>query len=176
VALAQGAGETNISCVISKNDLRKSLNVIHDSFFLSLYQELNLFVVGTGTVGSKLLDQIKQQQQILKDRNKLRINIVGIANGRKALFSREGISLENYMDNLMTNGVKSSPKLIRDEILNMNIFNAVFVDCTASADIASLYEELMSKNISVVTANKNSRLIVVRQLSQIERNRTQNRR
>ncbi|WP_129595443.1 bifunctional aspartate kinase/homoserine dehydrogenase I [Seramator thermalis] len=154
VALAQGAGETNISCVISKNDLRKSLNVIHDSFFLSLYQELNLFVVGTGTVGSKLLDQIKQQQQILKDRNKLRINIVGIANGRKALFSREGISLENYMDNLMTNGVKSSPKLIRDEILKMNIFNAVFVDCTASADIASLYEELMSKNISVVTANK----------------------
>jgi len=69
-----------------ENDLRKSLNVIHDSFFLSLYQELNLFVVGTGTVGSKLLDQIRQQQQILKDRNKLRINIVGIANGRKALF------------------------------------------------------------------------------------------
>jgi len=87
VALAQGAGETNISCVIAKADLRKSLNVIHDSFFLSPYQELNLFVVGTGTVGGKLLEQIQQQQQTLKEQNKLRINVVGIANGRRALFA-----------------------------------------------------------------------------------------
>jgi len=154
IALAQGAGETNISCVIAKSDLKKSLNVIHDSFFLSPYQELNLFVIGTGTVGGKLLEQIRQQQGTLKEQNKLRINIVGIANGRKALFSREGIPLEGYFDNLMTNGVKSSPERIRDEILKMNIFNSVFVDCTASPHIAALYGELMARNISVVTANK----------------------
>jgi len=154
IALAQGAGETNISCVIAKSDLKKSLNVIHDSFFLSPYQELNLFVIGTGTVGGKLLEQIRQQQVTLKDQNKLRINIVGIANGRKALFSREGIPLEGYFDNLMTNGAKSSPDRIRDEILKMNIFNSVFVDCTASPHIAALYDELMAHNISVVTANK----------------------
>ncbi len=154
VALAQGAGETNISCVISKTDLKKSLNVIHDSFFLSPYQELNLFVVGTGTVGGNLLEQIQKQQNTLKDHNKLRINIVGIANGRKALFTREGIPLEGYYENLMTNGIKSSPERIRDEVMKMNIFNSVFVDCTASPDIAKLYGELMAKNISVVTANK----------------------
>ncbi len=154
IALAQGAGETNISCVIAKSDLKKSLNVIHDSFFLSPYQELNLFVIGTGTVGGKLLEQIRQQQATLKEQNKLRINIVGIANGRKALFSREGIPLEGYFDNLMTNGAKSSPDRIRDEILKMNIFNSVFVDCTASSHIAALYDELMAHNISVVTANK----------------------
>lgn len=154
VALAQGAGETNISCVIAKSDLKKSLNVIHDSFFLSPYQELNLFVVGTGTVGSKLLAQIKQQQRTLKEQNKLRINIVGIANGRKAMFNREGIPLDGYYENLMNNGVKSSPELIRDEILKMNIFNSVFVDCTASPNVSELYGELMSKNVSVVTANK----------------------
>ncbi len=154
IALAQGAGETNISCVIARSDLKKSLNVIHDSFFLSPYQELNLFVIGTGTVGGKLLEQIRQQQGTLKEQNKLRINIVGIANGRKALFTREGIPLEGYFDNLMTNGVKSSPERIRDEILKMNIFNSVFVDCTASPHIASLYGELMAHNISVVTANK----------------------
>lgn len=154
IALAQGAGETNISCVIARSDLKKSLNVIHDSFFLSPYQELNLFVIGTGTVGGKLLDQIRQQQGTLKEQNKLRINIVGIANGRKALFSREGIPLEGYFDNLMTNGAKSSPERIRDEILKMNIFNSVFVDCTASPHIAALYGELMARNISVVTANK----------------------
>lgn len=154
VALAQGAGETNISCVISKSDLKKSLNVIHDSFFLSPYQELNLFIVGIGTVGGNLLEQIKQQQNTLKEQNKLRINIVGIANGRKALFTREGISLDNYYENLMENGIQSSPERIRDEILKMNIFNSVFVDCTASPNIAKLYGELMAKNISVVTANK----------------------
>lgn len=154
VALAQGAGETNISCVISKTDLKKSLNVIHDSFFLSPYQELNLFVIGTGTVGSKLLGQIKQQKNTLKEQNKLRINVVGIANGRKAMFNREGISLDGYFENLMDNGVKSSPELIKEEILKMNIFNSVFVDCTASENISKLYEELMSKNVSVVTANK----------------------
>ncbi|MBF6628948.1 MAG: aspartate kinase, partial [Proteiniphilum sp.] len=151
IALAQGAGETNISCVIARSDLKKALNVIHDSFFLSPYQELNLFVVGTGTVGSRLLEQIRLQQNTLKEQNKLRVNIVGVANGRKALFSRDGISLEGYFDNLMENGVKSSPERIKEEILNMNIFNSVFVDCTASPGIAELYDELMGKNISVVT-------------------------
>ncbi|MDD2247636.1 MAG: bifunctional aspartate kinase/homoserine dehydrogenase I [Proteiniphilum sp.] len=154
VALAQGAGETNITCVISRSDLKKSLNVIHDSFFLSPYQELNLFVIGTGTVGSKLLEQIRQQQNTLKEQNKLRINIVGIANGRKALFTREGIPLEGYFDNLMSNGVKSTPERIRNEILKMNIFNSVFVDCTASPAITDLYNDLIARNISVVTANK----------------------
>lgn len=154
IALAQGAGETNISCVIARSDLKKSLNVIHDSFFLSPYQELNLFVIGIGTVGGKLLEQIRQQQSTLKEQNKLRINIVGIANGRRALFTREGIPLEGYFENLMTNGQKSSPELIRDEILKMNIFNSVVVDCTASPHIAALYDELMARNISVVTANK----------------------
>ncbi|MFA6837683.1 MAG: bifunctional aspartate kinase/homoserine dehydrogenase I [Dysgonamonadaceae bacterium] len=154
IALAQGAGETNISCVISKTDLKKSLNVIHDSFFLSPYQEMNIFIIGTGTVGSNLLEQIKKQRDTLKEQNKLRLNIVGIANGWKALFKREGIPLEEYYENLMVNGKKSSPELIKDEILKMNIFNSVFVDCTASPLIADLYCELMSHNISVVTANK----------------------
>lgn len=154
VALAQGGGETNISCVIAKTDLKKSLNVIHDSFFLSQYQELNLFIVGVGTVGGNLLEQIRQQQNTLKEHYKLRVNIVGIANGRKALFTREGIPLDGYYDNLMANGIQSSPERIREEILKMNIFNSVFVDCTASRDIAKLYGELMAKNISVVTANK----------------------
>ncbi len=153
-ALAQGASETNISCVIKKENLRKALNVIHDSFFLSPYQELNLFIIGTGTVGSNLLNQIKQQQETLKEQNKLRMNVVGIANGRKALFSRDGIILDDFYNNLMTNGVKSSPEIICNEIFEMNIFNAVFVDCTASQDVSDLYKELMSNNVSIVTANK----------------------
>ncbi len=154
LALAQGASETNISCVITKDNLRKALNVIHDSFFLSPYQELNLFIVGTGTVGSNLLKQIKLQQETLKEQNKLRINVVGIANGRKALFNRDGIDLDDFYNNLMTNGKKSTPQIIRDEVFEMNIFNSVFVDCTASQDVSDLYKDLMSNNVSIVTANK----------------------
>ena len=154
MALAQGAGETNISCVIDKAHLRKALNVIHDSFFLSPYQDLNLFIVGTGTVGGNLLEQIKQQQQTLKKQNKLRVNVVGIANGRRALFDRDGIELDNYFDKLMSEGVESTPELIKQEIQEMNIFNSVFVDCTASEAVSELYEDLLSRSISVVTANK----------------------
>ncbi|MFA6863780.1 MAG: bifunctional aspartate kinase/homoserine dehydrogenase I [Dysgonamonadaceae bacterium] len=154
MALTQGASETNISCVIKKENLRKALNVTHDSFFLSPYQELNLFIIGTGNVASKLLNQISRQKETLKEQNKLLMNVVGIANGRKALFNREGLALDDYYTNLMTNGVKSSPETIRNKIFEMNIFNSVFVDCTPSEDISEMYKELMSHNVSIVTANK----------------------
>lgn len=154
VSLSQGAGETNISCVIAKSELKKALNVIHDSFFLSQYKVLNLFIVGTGTVGGKLINQIRKQKKNLEEQNQLRVNVVGIANGRKAIFNRKGIELEGFYENLMENGFKSSPEIIRSEILKMNIFNSVFVDCTASDKVSTLYDELISKNISVVTANK----------------------
>jgi len=154
VACAQGASETNISFVTDRKSLRKALNVIHDSFFLSEYQVLNLFVVGIGTVGGSLLNQIRKQQPNLMAQNGLKLNVVGIASENKMLFSREGLNLENYAKELNASGVKASPELICNEILTMNIFNSVFVDCTASPQIADLYETLMENNISVVAANK----------------------
>lgn len=154
VACAQGASETNISFVTDRKSLRKALNVIHDSFFLSEYQVLNIFVAGIGTVGGSLLNQIKQQQKLLMSQNGLKLNVVGIASSKKMLFSREGIDLEKYADNLKMNGVESSPTHICNEILNMNIFNSVFVDCTANIQISDLYHTLLQNNISVVAANK----------------------
>ena len=154
VACAQGASETNISFVTDRKSLRKALNVIHDSFFLSEYQVLNLFVVGIGTVGGSLLDQIKKQQPKLMSQNGLKLNVVGIASEFKMMFERHGIDLENYAEDLETKGSKVSPELICNEILTMNIFNSVFVDCTASPQISDLYETLMQNNISVVAANK----------------------
>jgi len=154
VACAQGASETNISFVTDRKSLRKALNVIHDSFFLSEYQVLNIFLIGIGTVGGSLLDQIKKQQQKLMTQNGLKLNVVGIASEFKMLFTRDGINLDNYVDELEEKGVKVSPELISSEILNMNIFNSVFVDCTASPQIAGLYQTLIQHNISVVAANK----------------------
>ena len=154
IACAQGASETNISFVIELGSLRKALNVIHDSFFLSDYQVLNVFVTGVGLVGKNLLKQMyKQLPQLLKT-NSLKINIVGASNSKHCVFGREGITPDNYEKLLAESTVVATPQRIRDEIIKMNIFNSVFVDCTASAEIAGIYKELLSHNVSVVTANK----------------------
>lgn len=154
IACAQGASETNISFVVAKENLRKSLNVIHDSFFLSEYQVLNIFLAGVGLVGSNLLDQIRQQQEKLMRENSLKIRIVGITNSRHYIVSRSGIDLNTYKEQLAASTLVSTPERFRDEILSMNIFNSVFVDCTASPAVASIYEDLLSHNVSVVAANK----------------------
>ncbi|MDR3219803.1 MAG: bifunctional aspartate kinase/homoserine dehydrogenase I [Dysgonamonadaceae bacterium] len=154
IACAQGASETNISFVIDKIYLRKALNSIHDSFFLSEYQVLNIFLTGTGTVGGSLLAQIKLQQKTLTEHNGLKLNVVGIADVDNMILDRRGIDLDTYAEALKTKGQPTSPELLREEILKMNIFNSVFVDCTASAQIAGLYGDFLSHNISVVAANK----------------------
>jgi aspartokinase/homoserine dehydrogenase 1 len=153
IACAQGASETNISFVVEAKLLRKSLNVLHDSFFLSEYKVLNLFICGIGTVGGNLIEQIRQQHSQLMENRRLKLNVVGIASSRTAIFDREGIDLSNYKEKLE----KSSPSDInrlRKEVLGMNIFNSVFVDCTASNEVSSLYQTFLENNISVVAANK----------------------
>lgn len=153
IACAQGASETNISFVVNSKFLRKSLNVIHDSFFLSEYKVLNLFICGVGTVGAKLIEQIRSQQDLLMQESRLKLNVVGIASSHNAIFSRDGINLETYREDLKASE-KSDTKHLLDGIIGMNIFNSVFVDCTASKDIASIYQPLLEHNVSVVAANK----------------------
>ena len=153
IACAQGGSETNISFVVDSRSLRKSLNVLHDSFFLSEYKVLNLFVCGVGTVGGKLLEQIRNQYDELKEHSRLKLNVVGIASSKNAIFDRDGIDLNNYREQLH-NSEPSTPHSLCENILKMNIFNSVFVDCTASADIAALYPTLLNHNINVVAANK----------------------
>ncbi|MDR2232378.1 MAG: bifunctional aspartate kinase/homoserine dehydrogenase I [Tannerella sp.] len=154
IACAQGASETNISFVIKQKYLRKALNSIHDSFFLSEYKMLNLFLVGVGTVGGHLLEQIKQQQQQLMKQNGVKLNVVGIANSQKYLLRREGLDLQTCLNDLRESGITGPTSLLVDEIVQMNIFNAVFIDCTASEEVAGLYEKLLNNNVSVVAANK----------------------
>ena len=153
IACAQGASETNISFVVDSKYLRKSLNVLHDSFFLSEYNVLNLFICGVGTVGGNLISQIQSQYEELKQSRRLKLNVVGISSSHNAVFCREGIDLGNYREEL----AKSAPSDInhlREEVIGMNIFNSVFVDCTASSEVAGLYQEFLDHNISVVAANK----------------------
>ncbi|MBR5476405.1 MAG: bifunctional aspartate kinase/homoserine dehydrogenase I [Bacteroidaceae bacterium] len=153
VACAQGGQETNVSFVVDSQSLRKTLNVIHDSFFLSEYKVLNLFICGIGTVGGSLIEQIASQREKLMKEHGLQLNVVGIANSRHAIFDREGLNLSNYREAL-DETPECNISTLRDEIIKMNIFNSVFVDCTANANVASLYSDLLKHNISVVAANK----------------------
>lgn len=153
IACAQGAPQTNISFVVKSEHLRKALNAIHDSFFLSEYKVLNLFVCGVGTVGGQLLEQIHNQYEELKRTKRLKLNVVGIATSKKALFNSDGIDLANYRQ-LLADADESNESKLRDAIIEMNCFNSVFVDCTASKEVAEIYQPLLEHNISVIAANK----------------------
>ena len=168
IACAQGASETNISFVIAEEYLRKALNVIHDSFFLSEYQVLNLFICGVGTVGKSLIEQIHQQREKLMRELRLQLNVVGIASGHNAMFSRDGLELDNFRERL-SQAPTSNLQRLHDEVIGMNIFNSVFVDCTASTEVASLYKDFLAHNINIVAANKIAASSDYEQYSELKR-------
>lgn len=154
IAIAQGASELNISWVVKISDLRKTLNVVHESFFLSENVELNVFLLGIGLVGGNLLEQIKQQQPKLLKEKHLKIKLAGVANSKKMLFNRDGIDIATFREKMMTEGQDSSLENFKNEIIGLNMYNSIFVDCTANDQAAGLYAELLNANISIVTANK----------------------
>ena len=153
-AMAQGALEKNISFVVDKHQLRKALNVLHDSFFLSQHEELNVFLCGTGTVGSSLLEQLAAQRELLMKERGLKVNLVGVCGRSKSAFSTEGIDPAHYKEALANSDKPGGVEQMVNEILEMNIFNSVFVDCTASEEVAAQYERLLGANVAVVAANK----------------------
>jgi len=154
VAIAQGASELNISWVVRNIDLRKTLNVVHESFFLSENVELNVFLMGIGTVGGHLLSQLKKQQEKLLRENHLKIKLTGVANTKKMFFNRDGIDIAQFRERLDNSNRTSSLEGYVKEMTELNIYNSVFVDCTASEEVAGLYKRILESNISVVTANK----------------------
>ncbi len=154
IATAQGSSELNISVVVSRKSLRKALNVIHESFFLSHYKEVHVFMVGTGTVGSSLLQQMQNQQKKLLENHWLKVNVVGIANSRKMLVDEKGFVLDNYKQYVNEHGEPSDLKLFVDQMKKLNLRNSVFVDCTASEDVATIYPDVLKTYSSIVTANK----------------------
>jgi aspartokinase/homoserine dehydrogenase 1 len=152
-AIAQGSSERNISAVIVKDDIRKALNTLHEEFFETTYKQVNLFIVGTGNVGGKLLSQLKQQQAYLQEKINVQIRIVGLANSRKMLFVEEGIVSDNWQKQLADAETMNLQAFI-DQMLERNLRNSVFVDITANQDVANVYETVFQKSISVVACNK----------------------
>ena len=142
-----------MSFVVDRAQLRKTINVLHDSFFLSEHEDLNLFVCGTGTVGSSLLSQIAAQRDKLLRERGLKLNLVGVSGRSHAAFNVEGIDPANYREAMQQGGTGGVERMI-SEIEEMNTFNSVFVDCTASEEVAAQYGRLLRHNVNIVAANK----------------------
>ncbi|MBN2611979.1 MAG: bifunctional aspartate kinase/homoserine dehydrogenase I [Bacteroidales bacterium] len=154
IATAQGSSELNISVVIKKESLKKALNVIHEGFFLSHIKELHLYLMGTGTVGKQLLEQIRLQKNKLLEEHKLNINVIGISNSRQMLMVQDGIDLENYAVQIEKQGERADMDLFLQKMRYLNYRNSIFVDCSASEKVAATYRDILLSFISVVTANK----------------------
>lgn len=153
IATAQGSSELNISVVIAHENLRKSLNAIHEGFFLSEARELYLFMAGTGNVGRKLLTQVQAQQEKLLASHRLRINLAGLTNSRNMVVDETGIDLEDW-ETALEEGQPADPDAFIEQIRELNRRNAVFIDCTANEELAQRYIDLFNAYVSVVTANK----------------------
>ncbi len=153
-AIAQGSSETNITSVINRTDLEKAMNVLNEVFFEKEIKELNLFVVGVGNVGGKLVEQIATQQEYLLENQLLRINIVGLTNSKKMLLNKNGISLENWQKELEQKGEASNLEAYIAQIKDLNLRNSIFVDNTANENVAAVYESCLEKSIGIVTCNK----------------------
>ncbi|MDR0415485.1 MAG: bifunctional aspartate kinase/homoserine dehydrogenase I [Prevotellaceae bacterium] len=154
VAIAQGSSELNISTVVHRLNLRKALNVIHEAFFLSGYREVHLYIAGVGTVGGNLVQQIRQQREDLMKNHRLKVNVVGVMNSKKMLFDVQGVSLDDVRGELDRKGAPLNLNNFVQRIASVNLRNSIFVDCTASADVAEVYEKALQSFVSVVTANK----------------------
>lgn len=152
-AIAQGASERNISAVINTADVKKALNTLHEEFFEDHVKQLNLFVLGVGNVGSKLLRQLQQQKKYLKENLRLHVRVIGISNSRTMIFDENGIPL-NQWETLLPEGEKANPEAFRERVKALNFRNSILVDNTASEVVAGTYAHYLRQSISVVTCNK----------------------
>ena len=152
-AIAQGSSERNISAIISSKDARKAVNTLHEEFFSDGNKQINVFIAGTGTVGGKLIDQLRAQHEHLTDELRLNVRVVGVANSRRALLANDGVDLESYSTDI-TKGDELTIVGFTDAIIEQNLRNSVFVDVTASPDVVETYPKLLAKSISVIACNK----------------------
>ncbi len=154
MAIAQGSSERNISAVIPQHDAAKALNALHEAFFLSDRKLLHVFMVGTGLIGKALLKMVYEQFAKLAQDNLLEVSVVAIANSRKMLFREEGLSLQTAVPQMIASGEDMNMKSFFDKMVELNLSNSIFVDCTSSPEVTAFYEPILSANISIVTPNK----------------------
>jgi len=155
-AIAQGSSERNISAIINSKDIRKAVNTLHEEFFSDGKKQINLFIAGAGTVGTKLIEQISTQHGYLLENMRLNLRVIGLANSKRVLFDEEGISLSRWKEDISGNETLNDAKVsgFGDRIIKENLRNSIFVDVTASPDVVGMYPQLLKKSVSVIACNK----------------------
>jgi bifunctional aspartokinase / homoserine dehydrogenase 1 len=153
-AIAQGSSELNISTVIRRADESKALNALHDAFFLSSIKSINIYLVGTGLIGSTLLEQIKNQKEYLSQEYHLNIKVNAMANSRKMIFNQHGLNISEWKTLFNESKKKTNLNKFIETMTEINLPNSIFIDCTASEEVVAKYPEILNSSISVVTPNK----------------------
>ena len=153
-AIAQGSSERNISAIIESKDVRKAVNSLHEEFFSDGKRQINLYIVGVGTVGSRLLAQLEQQKDYISEQMNLNLRVVGLANSKKAVFDENGIDLTDFKSQISDHGFDTNAQAFAGLIVEKNLRNSIFVDVTASAEVVETYPELLQKSVSVIACNK----------------------
>ncbi len=153
-AIAQGSSERNISAIIDSKDVRKAVNTLHEEFFSDGKRQINLYIIGVGTVGSRLLAQLASQSEYLSENLRLNVRAVGLGNSKKSVFNEEGIDLNDFKSQIADFGTASSAESFADLILEKNLRNSIFVDVTASGEVVEVYPKLLEKAVSVIACNK----------------------
>jgi bifunctional aspartokinase / homoserine dehydrogenase 1 len=154
VAIAQGSSERNISFVVDRKNEKKAMNTLHDAFFLSGVKTMNLYLVGVGLIGSMLLKIIQDQREIFFRDYQLDLKLRGVANSQMMYLNEPPVSLSDWQTTLRESGEKMDLNKFVSGMVEMNLPNSVFIDCTASDEIQKVYHEILSSSISVVTPNK----------------------
>lgn len=152
--IAQGSSEYNISVVINKSDLSKSLNAVHDSFFAKTNRIIPLFMLGTGNIGSTFIKQVAQQQAYLREERGVALSFFGLGNSRQMLFDSAGIAFEKYDQFLTEKGSKGVLEEFIDQMIAMRLPGSIFIDNTASSDVSNAYHAILEAGISIVASNK----------------------
>src|SRR5699024_3285362 len=155
-AIAQGATGRSISCIVDAKDTYAAVRAVH-SIFNFAHQEVSLLVLGRGTVGSHLLEQIKQQQTFLREEHDIQLQVVGLGSSQKLLYLEEGIDLENWNEQLEADGDHDASVVDMTDAKLAEFARLpvpVLVDCTGADDMEDLYLRAFDHGIHVVAANK----------------------
>jgi aspartokinase/homoserine dehydrogenase 1 len=159
-AIAQGASERNISCVVDTAQQTRALNVVHQAFF-ETRKRLALVVVGVGNIGGALLRQVHQQRAYLHTQG-FDLTVIGVANSRKFVLAPHGINLARWQEELSASRRRMNPHVLAAEVAGLQLTNAALVDCTADASVVDAYPAFVNANLHIITPNKRANVLPYR--------------
>ena len=152
-AIAQGSSERNISAVVDSDEATRALRAVHSGFYLSA-KTISIGLIGPGTVGRTLLQQIEKQSARLADEFNLDLRVRAIARSKSMLLGDRRIDLEDWQGQFDSAAVDLDLDAFEAHVNPDHLPHAIIIDCTASEFITSNYADWLSRGIHIITPNK----------------------